>query len=183
MKQQAFSSIKIPAKHRLSHGGILRRSSKGRGARPLSHKDPIHLVFKVNKTAVKGGLRSSRNFSLMILLLKRYSVKFYVKVEQFSVQTDHVHMLVRGSRRSNLQSFLRVLAGQFAQILTDTLTRKHEGPRVWRYRPFSRVVKGYRAYRTIRNYIQLNEKEALGRPYSKTRLRGLSQEQLIELWV
>ncbi|WP_413587637.1 transposase [Bdellovibrio sp. HCB274] len=120
----------------------------------------------------------------MTRLLQRYSVKFFVKVEQFSIQRDHVHLLVRGSRRSNLQSFMRVLAGQFAQILTDTLHTKHEGPRVWKYRPFSRVVKGYRAYRTMRNYIQLNELEVLGkRPYSKTRLRGMTEEQLRELWV
>ncbi|WP_210415674.1 transposase [Bdellovibrio sp. ZAP7] len=182
MNQQTFSSLKIPSKHRYCHGGILRRSSKGRGARPLSHKDPIHLLFKVNKIAVKGGLRSLRSFSLMNRVLKRYSAKFYVKVEQFSVQMDHVHMLVRGSRRSNLQSFMRVLAGQFAQTLTDTHSLKHEGPKVWKYRPFSRVIKGFRPYQTVRNYIQLNELEALGRPYSKTRLRGLSQEQLVELW-
>ncbi len=81
-----------------------------------------------------------------------------------------------------MQSFLRVLAGQFAQTLTDTLNRKHEGPKIWKYRPFTRVIKGFRPYQVVRNYIQLNECEALGRPYSKTRLRGLSKEQLRELW-
>ncbi|WP_413295153.1 transposase [Bdellovibrio sp. HCB185ZH] len=183
MKQETFNLLKIPAKHRLCHGGILRRSSKGRGARTLSHRHPMHLVFKVNKAAVKSGLRSSRSFALMTRLLRRYAVKFYVKVEQFSVQTDHVHILVRGRRRSNLQSFMRVLAGQFAQCLTDTHSQKNDGPKVWKYRPFSRVIKGYKPYQIVRDYIQLNELEALGRPYSKTRLRGLSHEQLMELWV
>ncbi|QLY24522.1 transposase [Bdellovibrio sp. KM01] len=182
MKQQTFSSLKIPWKHRYCHGGILRKSSLGRGARPLSHRDPMHLVFKVNKAAIKGGLRHSRNFSLINRLMKKYSAKFFVKVEQFSVQTDHVHLLVRGSKRSNVQSFLRVLAGQFAQRLTDTPNQKREGPSVWKYRPFSRVIKGFKPYKIVKDYIQLNEREAQGRPYSKTRLRGLSQEQLIELW-
>ncbi|WP_413575901.1 transposase [Bdellovibrio sp. HCB290] len=177
-RQQTFTTIY----NNLSYGGTLRRSSKGRGARPLSSKDPIHLVFKVNKFVVKRGLRSPRNFALMTALMKKYSAKFYVGVEQFSIQRDHVHILLRGSRRSRIQSFLRVVAGQFAQTLTDTFTKRREGASVWLYRPFTRVVKGYKGYQTVRNYIQLNEKEALGRPYSKTRLRGLSEEQLRELW-
>ncbi|WP_413585339.1 transposase [Bdellovibrio sp. HCB274] len=114
--------------------------------------------------------------------MKKYAAKFYVGVEQFSIQRDHVHILLRGSRRSQIQSFLRVVAGQFAQTLTDTFTKPKDGVSVWLHRPFTRVVKGYRAYQTVRNYIQLNEKEALGRPYSKTRLRGMTEEQLRELW-
>lgn len=182
MKQQTFSSLKTHWKYRLCHGGSLRKSSKGRGPRPLSSKDPIHLVFKVNKAAVRGGLRSSRNFNLVNLLLKRYALKFFVKVEQFSIQQDHIHLLIRGGRRSQIQSFLRVLAGQLAQRLTDTFFESNEGPKIWKHRPFTRIIKGYKPYLIVQNYIQLNKCEANGRPYSKTRLRGLSQEQLQELW-
>jgi REP element-mobilizing transposase RayT len=181
-KQQTFSALTTHWQHRYCHGGALRKSSRGRGARPISTRDPLHLVFKVDKLAVKGGLRQPRTFALMNALLKKYSCRFHVKVEQFSIQTDHVHLLVRGQRRSCLQSFFRVLAGQFAQVLTDTFARKHEGVKVWKYRPFSRVVKGFKPYKIVRDYIQLNELEGLGRPYSKDRLRGLSTEQLRELW-
>lgn len=180
MRQRTF--FYTPSKNQLSYGGDLRKSSKGRGARPLSSRHPIHLVFKVNKKAVRGGLRSSRSFSLINLLLKKYAYKFYVKVEQFSIQHDHIHILIRGGRRAQLQSFLRVVAGQFSQRLTDTFNSRNEGPRIWKHRPFTRVVKGFRAYQIVRNYIQLNECEANGRPYSKTRLRGMTAEQLRELW-
>ncbi len=182
MKQQTFLPLQTHWKYRLCHGGSLRNSAKGRGARPLSTKDPIHLVFKVNKVAVKMGLRHARSFALMNRVLKRYSAKFFVKVEQFSIQIDHVHLLVRGGRRAQLQSFMRVVAGQFAQQLTDTPNTQNEGPKVWKYRPFSRVIKGYKAYQTVRDYIQLNECEVNGRRYAKNRLRGLSQEQRWELW-
>ncbi|QLY24924.1 transposase [Bdellovibrio sp. KM01] len=183
MKQQTFLPLQTHWKYRHCHGGTLRKSSKGRGARPLSTKDPIHLVFKLNKSSVRGGLRHPRSFWLMTRLIKKYAAKFFVKVEQFSVQTDHVHLLIRGGRRSQVQSFMRVVAGQFVQRLTDTFDSKNEGPKVWRHRPFSRVVKGYKAYGIVRDYIQLNECEANGRAYSKTRLRGLSQEELRNLWV
>ncbi len=50
-------------------------------------------------------------------------------------------------------------------------------------RPFTRVVKGYRAYRTVQDYVQLNELEALGKiPYRKARLSGLRKEERDGLW-
>jgi len=55
--------------------------------------------------------------------------------------------------------------------------------KLWRHRPFTRVVKGWRAYNIVRDYIQLNEKEALGDiPYRAERLRGLSSSDREILW-
>ncbi len=55
--------------------------------------------------------------------------------------------------------------------------------KLWKYRPFTRVVKGYRAYKTVRDYIQLNEKEAIGEiPYRMRRLKGLSASEWEALW-
>lgn len=183
MKQQTFSALNTHWKYRFCYGGSLRKSLKGRGARPLSSKDPIHLVLKINKVAVHGGLRSSRNFRVVTDTLRKYSFKFFIKIEQVSVQNDHVHLLIRGGKRAQIQNFLRVLSGQMAQRLTDTFAQASENGKVWKYRPFTRVIKGYRPYRIVRDYIQLNECEVNGRPYSKTRLRGFSQEQLQELWI
>ncbi|WP_445292033.1 transposase [Bdellovibrio sp. GT3] len=180
--KNVFKPFDLPKNHKLSYGGALRNSSFGRGTRPLSNKKPIHLVLKINKFTMRGGLRNPHVFRLMNILLKRYSLKFFVKIEQVSIQNDHVHLLIRASRRSRLQSFFRVVPGQFAQRLTDTPMRGRESVRIWKHRPFTRVVKGFRAYRTVRNYIQLNECEANGRPYSKTRLRGMSEQQIHELW-
>ena len=62
----------------------------------------------------------------------------------------------------------------------NTVRRKLK---LWMYRPFSRVVRGYKTYKVVRNYIQLNEKEALGIiPYKKNRLRGLSLAEWEILW-
>ncbi len=56
-------------------------------------------------------------------------------------------------------------------------------PKLWKYRPFSRVVKGWKSYKIVRNYIQLNEKEVLGKiKYQKNRLRGLSTADWQILW-
>ncbi len=117
------------------------------------------------------------------MLLGKYSKKFFVKVEQVSINADRIHLLLRGSKCTLIQHFLRVFAGQVAQTLTGTFRRKQDGPGIWRARPWTRVVRGYKPYVVLRNYIRLNLLEASGqRPYRKERLRGLSGAELYGLW-
>jgi putative transposase len=210
MRQLEFN--KTHWRYRFSHGGKLRQKRLGRGARPLSSKGPLHLVLKARRERVKQGFRASPRFLLIHRVLRKYAYRFYIKVEQVSVQGDHLHLLIRTTRRSNYLSFFRVLAGQIAQQLERegflSVVAKREGvtdtPRsadanlkvtdtpaaagaattaLWLYRPFTRVVRGYRAYRIVRDYIQLNEKEARGEiAYRPQRLKGLSLADWQILW-
>jgi len=191
--KKQFSFFKTDWQHFLCHGGSLRQKRKGRGMRPLSTKEPLHVVFKVNKSILRHkSLRSYSCFFLINKLIEKYSQYFHVKIEQISIQADHVHLLLRTSRRSQFHNFFRVLSGQIAQRfkkagllknVTDTPNSHKVEQSLWKYRPFSRVIRGYKAYKTARNYIQLNEKEALQEiPYQKNRLRGLSTSDWQILW-
>ena len=230
--QQQISFTKNNWQHALNHGGTLRQKRKGRKARPLSTKDPIHLVLKADKLSLRRknglfvGLRSPLAFLIINSVIKKYSKRFFVKIEQISINHDHIHILIRISKRSLAQHFLRVAAGQIAQqfknngfmtneasglmgvstnvgvgagatdtrIVTDTRGSKsvEKGAaararksrrKLWKYRPFTRIVKGWRAYNIVRDYIQLNEKEATGQiAYKKERLRGLTIFEWQQLW-
>ena len=184
----------------LNYGGSLRNQRNGRGSRPLSTKYPIHLVLKANRECIRSTFRFPKQFALIHLILKKYAKRFFIKVEQVTVQGDHIHLVIRISWRRNCHDFFRVFAGQIAQrfekegllvcVVTDTpkhaTAKKRSGrkrKKLWKHRPFTRIVKGWRAYRTVRNYVQLNEKEALGEiPYRKERLRGLSSADWKILW-
>jgi len=260
-KQLSFQNTNW--RHRYSHGGSLRQKRAGRGARPLSTKQSIHLVFKANKDVIRGGFRLHRRFALIHHLLQKYRMKFWIRIEQVSIQGDHIHLLIRTTRRSQYLHFFRVVAGQISQrfgkeglltvssskaavsakalasqsqhpiksvtdtpkwrasveggsfgaskvsvkarAATDTPARASveggssgsiviEGrsagtknlakvKKLWRHRPFTRVVKGWRAYKTVRDYIQLNEREALGDiPYRPERLKGMSSSDWEILW-
>jgi putative transposase len=219
-KQTSF--FKTNWKHHLCHGGSLRNQRAGRGSRSLSTKEPLHVVFKVNRDRLKhGGLRHGVTYTLIHQIIRRYAKRFFVKVEQVSIQGDHAHLLVRAPRRAKFHHFFRVVAGQIAQRLeqegllavhsagsrksapsagsgkhsqtiemrnrnfnaTDTPTGPRKGTGLWKYRPYSRVVRGYKAYKIVKNYIQLNEQEALDKiPYRKSRLRGLSAGEWEVLW-
>ena len=183
-QQSLFSSN---SRHRYSYGGTLRNKKIGRGQRPLSTHEPIHVVFKINKTRLLGkSLRSPICFPLVQRLLKKYSTRFLVKVEHVSIQNDHLHLLLRAHRRCQFHHFFRVFAGQIAQQLkamTGTKDDHEKKESFWKYRPFSRVVRGYRAYEIVKNYIQLNKQEALGKiSYQKNRLRGLSNSDWAIFW-
>jgi putative transposase len=124
-------------------------------------------------------------------IIKTYAKMFFVKVEQLSIQNDHIHILIRTHRRSHFHHFFRVVSGQIAQrfektgllAVTDTPANRRKGTSLWKHRPFSRVVKGRKAFVTARNYVRLNEMEAIGRiPYRKSRLRGLSAGEWRILW-
>ena len=67
---------------------------------------------------------------------------------------------------------------------TSTVPRNGESRTgLWVYRPFTRVVRGYKAYTIVKDYIQLNEQEARGViRYQSKRLRGLSMADWELLW-
>ena len=198
-KQLSILSAKQNWKHQLCYGGSFRQLRAGRGQRPLSTREPIHCVFKINRLSLAHrSLRSPKNFTLTRKIINKYANKFFVKIDQISIQGDHVHLLLRATRRSHFHYFFRVVAGQVAQVMakegllkmlpvTDTPNHKRQSkprPRkLWKHRPFTRVVRGWRAYKTIRNYIQLNEQEARGKiPYQKQRLKDLKPEEWKILW-
>lgn len=180
-------------KTRHNHGGMLRRLKSGRKARPLSTKNPLHVVYKADRSVLREkSLRGYRSFDLTQKIIHKYAAKFWIQIEQISVQGDHIHILVRCKRRSQFKAFFRVTSGQIAQEfqkqgllkkMTDTPSKEKKGTSLWRFRPFSRIVLGWKAYQTVRDYIQLNEKEALGIiKYNKERLRALSPTQRQLLW-
>ena len=191
----------------LEHGGEHRKKRHGRGRRAISCKESLHVVFKINRIVLKTqSLRTHQNFKLSGEIIQKYADRFFVKIEQISIQGDHIHCLVRTCRRSFFHHFFRVVSGQISQqfektdklrfVIDERFRRVTDTPKdvnntlkikrklkLWMYRPFSRVVRGYKNYKIVRNYIQLNEKEARGIiPYKKNRLRGLSLAEWQILW-
>jgi len=260
MKQLQFEG-KPSWTFRYCHGGVLRNRRKGRKQRPLSTREPIHLVLKANKSSLRRGLRSPLGQKIVTDTFKKYAKRFFVKIEQCSIQPDHIHLLIRLSRRSLGQYFFRVVAGQIAQEflkfgmmatstdsnitgklknkgVTDTpnapespdapntsqvqydralegnISRgnvdfldnvnreigrnkmdnsKSEGGGkirgssvvgvLWKYRPYTRVIRGWKPYLIVRDYIRLNEQEARGViKYNSKRLKGLSSSEWELLW-
>jgi REP element-mobilizing transposase RayT len=164
-----------------THGGSLRRRRRGRGARPINSKNPIHLVLRRHRSR-NGSFRNPREFYLILAAIRQYSRRFAVKIEMQAIQGNHIHFLIRVGNRTQFQSFVRVLAGQIAQRVTDTF-RERKTQDFWEHRPWTRIVKGWKAYQIVQAYIHLNEQEAIGNiPYQEKRLAGLAPRDREIIW-
>ena len=100
------------AKSRKEHGGSL-AVSRRRIVRPLNLNQSHHITLK-SRHAI--GPRSLfRHKKLILNLIRKNSIRFQVKVYEYAIQGNHIHLLVKAKTRENLQNFFRVIAGHSAQ--------------------------------------------------------------------
>lgn len=183
--------FQIP-KFRREHGGSL-AVGKRRTRRPINIKKPVHLVLRSD--IAKGRRSLLSHYMLIVRLLDRYAKKFHVKVHEYAVCGNHIHLFVSGSTRRELQSFFRVLPGQIAQQimnqipLADNETKAFEGGTpsekkmhsknqrtFWTYTAYTRIVSGIRDFRNVTNYVIQNTRETFGNVKYKFR-RGRYPER------
>ncbi len=184
MKKSKQISFIPKLESKTAHGGSL-AVGKRRVTRPLSIKQSHHVTLKSHHAT---GRRSLFRFKkLIVTLIKKNSVRFQVKVYQYAIQENHMHLLVKAQTREGLQNFFRVLAGHSAQrILKDFPLKKVAGgaPSIhrdrpaawgkelvfgcqknrrvfWSYLVYSRAVSWGREFKAVIAYIEKNTLELL----------------------
>ena len=116
MKSKQLSLLP-KSKVKKQHGGSL-AVGKRRKIRPLNIKQSHHITMKSYHAV---GPRSLFRHKKMILnVIRKFSFRFGVKVYEYAIQGNHIHLLVKAQTREGLQNFFRVVAGHTAQnILKD----------------------------------------------------------------
>ena len=127
-------------------------------SRPFSNKKSLHVVLR-SRTAV---LRTDKNRKLVAILLSQYADKFNIRVYQNSLNSSHLHLVLLVKGKKELQSFLRVFAGQLAQRITGAVKGRGLTKSFWMSVAWSRVVEWGRAFHGVINYIFKNQMESLG---------------------
>src|SRR5438105_1069511 len=94
------------------HGGSL-SVGKRRGFRPLNPKLSLHITLKSEHAL---GSRSLFRHKKLILAIKNKAARrFNVRVYNYASAGNHLHLLIKGQSRENIQNFLRVFSGHIAQ--------------------------------------------------------------------
>lgn len=147
-------------------GRLLKGNPKGR--RPLDSKLPTHLVLRSRASL----LRLPKTYLKVNEVVERVCRKHGVRLYRYANVGNHLHLLVRLRSRRSWSAFIRELTGRVAQIALELKPREKSLVRFWRYRPFTRVVRGWKkAFRVACEYVGLNQLEADGmidrrsRPY------------------
>ncbi len=144
-------------KPNLECGGSLQNTRKGK--RILSSKRPIHLVLKAHKNNL------FRNRDFVQQTMENQARNFDHTVLTWSVQKNHIHILLRISSREMYVRFIRAFSGLVARKL---------GRGLWKVRPFTKVLSWGRETWNVNNYIFKNEMEVFGIWSYQPRRRGAS---------
>jgi REP element-mobilizing transposase RayT len=113
------------------HGG--RREGAGRKAVPgsgVSHHrrpahsrhNPVHVTLKVRQEL--GNLRSPRRYAAIESALAQACQRFGFRLVHFSVQRDHIHLIVEAVDRRALRRGMQGLSIRVARALNKALARR-----------------------------------------------------------
>lgn len=145
---------------RYHHGGELCLGRR-KEARPIATKKAMHIVMHSIEARGLRALTHPRNAAFIRCKLRELSARNRVKVYEVSVNSNHLHCLLKAETRTGFQTFLRTLAGQIAQFITQAKRGRPFGRRFWSLLAFSRIVAGGRAFQIARNYVIRNQLELL----------------------
>ncbi len=121
-------------------------------------KHAEHLVLRARLPV----LRLRKNKALISHLLFQGAEKFQVKIYNNSLNSNHIHLLVKAPTQKKLHDFLRVLTGQIAQRITGAVRGKRNKASFWLKPAWKRIVHWGRDFLGLHKYIYQNQLETLG---------------------
>jgi REP element-mobilizing transposase RayT len=160
MKQAQITLLKKETK---SYGGELLKTRKGRSSgRPLDTKNTMHLVLRSSKARGKWSFKAQGNAKAIKQIIQKFSLKYGVKVLSLANVGNHLHFQIKLTNRHTYKPFIRAITAAIRMAVTGVGKGNPSKERFWDYRPFTRVVQGYRAFLTLRDYIHINQLEGQG---------------------
>ena len=173
---------------RKAHGGHL-SLNKRRCRRPINIRTPFHIVLRSD--LAKGSRSLIKHKILVRRVMQKASKKFGIQVYKKAICGNHIHMLIRGKSKPDIQNFFRVLAGHVAQEILrqfPLLCAKEWGGapkkgckknqrKFWSLLLYSRVVSWGRDFSNVTNYIIQNTLEALNLIPYQPRKAGYSTKK------
>lgn len=103
---------------------------------------------------LSGSLLKHKNF--IDSEIKRLAKKFFIKIYDYGVCSNHIHFGIKISSVDNYKKFIKAISGRLAQVLKIKFL----------LRPFTKILHWGRQFERVLSYIIQNKEEALGvRPY------------------
>lgn len=142
---------------------------KRKSKRPLSTKNAIHSVLRGDVRQC-GSFRSyPRRITKMI---NRFAKRFDVQIYEFSINSNHIHLLFKLSLRENFGRFMRALAGALSL----------EFGVKWYHRPYSRIVDWGKAFLRAKNYVIKNQMESNGEITYVRKTKAQRKREHLKTW-
>lgn len=153
-----------------AYGGKLLNTRQGRAhGRPLSTQQSMHLVLKSSRAKGSWSFRFRENPEKVKRIFQKFAKKYGVTVNSLANVGNHLHMQIKLSNRYTYCAFIRAITAAIAMAITGGSRWSKTKGKFWDYRPFTRVVMGWRALLTLKDYININQLEATGMQREESR--------------
>lgn len=172
-----MKQISLLKNNNKAYGGELLKTRKGRqGPRPLDTKNTMHMVLRSTKAKGTQSFCKPENYHNIKRITKKFSDKYGVQIISFASVGNHLHFHLKLVNRHTYKPFIRAITAAIAMAVTKASRwTKPSGPKqkFWDYRPFTRVIIGFRALLNIRDYIKINQLEGFyGREHAQLIIKG-----------
>jgi REP element-mobilizing transposase RayT len=181
-KPKQLELLEAPPRH---FGGRL-LLGKRKTLRPLATRESIHLVLRSLFATGELSFRHPRHRSAIERILISTAKKFGVQIYRKSINSNHIHLVLRTPSRRLYSAFVRVATGLIASQVMRGLSFKEfrrtllasassakasdkqkpepqgKGQKFFQFRPFTRVLHWGRDFRTCCQYVVQNTLEAMG---------------------
>ncbi len=177
-KTKQPKQLDMLAKQPLAYGGELMKKRKGRiGPRTLDTKSSMHLVLRSTKATGEWSFTKNKNKQRIQFLFKKFALKYGIKIYSVAYVGNHIHCQMRIYNRYAYHPFIRALTAAIAMAVSGTNRWRNtlKGKKFWDYRPFTRVVRGFKALLSLNDYIHINCLEGWG--YSRNHARFIIEWQ------
>ena len=151
MRQTGFSFLKSYSKE---FGGSS-LVGKRKGMRPLSTKEPIHLVLKSSHSSF-----FSPSLRKVEFLVRAECQRFGIKLFNLAPNWNHIHLLIQIPSRAAYNKFIRSLSAQLVRLFSKILNKNLRG--LFDLRPFTKIISWGRQFQNAFDYHILNQLEARG---------------------
>ena len=141
----------------LGYGGAMKyRKMK----RPFNSKKAAHIVLRSRLLCGARSLLKSNRKAWVESLIRAKATAHQASLYKISVNSNHLHLLMKFRTAKDQACFLRDLTGTLALKIKKTF-KIAKNIKVWDARPFSRLISP-RSYPSILRYIEKNRNEAAG---------------------
>ncbi len=148
MKQLSFHKTQAIKRH----GGSLAKG-KRKSRRPLCTKRVLHMVLASRKTKeLRFNFLKER--AKVLEILKYQLQKHKVKVHNYSVNSNHMHMALQFESRKQYNSFIRAFTGHLIRTLSLLTGIDLKG--LFDLSPFTEVIEWGRQFKNTIKYITKN---------------------------
>ncbi len=147
-------SFEFNKKFKTAHGGKFARG-KRKCARPITTKEPMHIVLKSSKACGQYNMLRKVNLICVENVVRYYAKINYIKIYNYANVGNHLHILVRTKSREGFKRFLKTITARIAVIVTGAKKGTAFG-KFWDDLAFTRIVKWGRDYVGTQLYLTKN---------------------------